>query len=124
MDLLHGHFSVKMYAKTKELGPIGGGRARRTPPPPRSANEFLILFQIIPFVEKTFTFEDVPAAFEKVKNGHNRGKTVIEVIASRRNEDNLTDSQRKDTVTEPGVTETQRNATQSKESRTHEAGTS
>ena len=23
----HGHFSVKMYAKMKELGPIGGGRA-------------------------------------------------------------------------------------------------
>ena len=30
------HFSVKMYAKTKELGPIGG-RAPGTPPP-RSAN--------------------------------------------------------------------------------------
>ena len=25
MDLRRGHFSVKMYAKTKELGPIGGG---------------------------------------------------------------------------------------------------
>ena len=24
MDLRHGHFSVKMYAKMKELGPIGG----------------------------------------------------------------------------------------------------
>ena len=36
MDLQHGHFLVKMYAKTKELGPIGGGvhLAR----PPRSAN--------------------------------------------------------------------------------------
>ena len=75
-------------------------------------------------MEKTFTFEDVPAAFEKVKNGHNRGKTVIDVIASQRNEDNVTDSQRKDNVTEPGVKETQRNETQSKESRTHEAGTS
>ena len=29
MDLLCGHFSPKMYAKTKELGPVGGGgRAR------------------------------------------------------------------------------------------------
>ena len=37
VDLRCGHFSVKMYAKTKELGPIGG-RAPGTPPPPRSAN--------------------------------------------------------------------------------------
>ena len=29
-----GHFSVKMYAKTKELGPVGGGRAPARPPPP------------------------------------------------------------------------------------------
>ena len=29
-----GHFSVKMYAKTKELGPVGGVRWAR---PPRSA---------------------------------------------------------------------------------------
>ena len=35
MDLQHGCFSVKMYAKTKELGPVGG-RAPGTPP--RSAN--------------------------------------------------------------------------------------
>ena len=38
VDLQYGHFSVKMYAKTKELGPIGG-RAPGTPPPPRSAND-------------------------------------------------------------------------------------
>ena len=31
MDLRRGHFLVKMYAKTKELGPIGGGM-RRAPP--------------------------------------------------------------------------------------------
>ena len=31
MDLRCGHFSVKMYAKMKELGPIGG-RAPGTPP--------------------------------------------------------------------------------------------
>ena len=30
-----GHFLVKMYAKTKELGPMGGVRRAR---PPRSAN--------------------------------------------------------------------------------------
>ena len=37
MDLRRGHFSVKMYAKTKELGPIGGGHAPGMPP--RSAND-------------------------------------------------------------------------------------
>ena len=37
VDLRHGHFSVKMYAKMKELGPIGG-RAPGTLPP-RSTNE-------------------------------------------------------------------------------------
>ena len=31
VDLRCGHFSVKMYVKTKELGPIGG-RAPGTPP--------------------------------------------------------------------------------------------
>ena len=25
VDLQHGRFSVKMYVKTKELGPVGGG---------------------------------------------------------------------------------------------------
>ena len=34
MDLRRGHFSVKMYAKTKELGPIGGGVRLARPPPP------------------------------------------------------------------------------------------
>ena len=32
MDLRCGHFSVKMYAKMKELGPIGG-RVPGMPPP-------------------------------------------------------------------------------------------
>ena len=32
--LQRGHFSVKMYAKTKELGPVGGVRRHA---PPRSA---------------------------------------------------------------------------------------
>ena len=36
VDLRCGHFSVKMYAKTKELGPIGGMHRAC---PPRSANE-------------------------------------------------------------------------------------
>ena len=44
VDLRRGHFSVKMYVKMKELGPMGGGgggvrRAR----PPRSANVMGIL---------------------------------------------------------------------------------
>ena len=34
VDLRHGRFLVKMYVKTKELGPVGGGRAPGTPPPP------------------------------------------------------------------------------------------
>ena len=35
VDLRHGHFSVKMYVKTKELGPIGGGvRPARPIDPP------------------------------------------------------------------------------------------
>ena len=34
VDLQRRHFSVKMYAKTKELGPIGGGVRPARPPPP------------------------------------------------------------------------------------------
>ena len=37
VDLRRGHFSVKMYVKTKELGPMGGARRAR---PPRSANGY------------------------------------------------------------------------------------
>ena len=37
VDLRCGCFSVKMFAKMKELGPIGGG-VRPARPPPRSAN--------------------------------------------------------------------------------------
>ena len=34
MDPRHGHFSAKMYAKTKELGPMGSvGPARHLDPP-------------------------------------------------------------------------------------------
>ena len=36
MDLRCGHFLVKMYAKTKELGPIRGACAGHAPP--RSTN--------------------------------------------------------------------------------------
>ena len=32
MDPRHGHFSVKMYVKTKELGPVGGGVCPARPP--------------------------------------------------------------------------------------------
>ena len=39
MDLRRECFLVKMYVKTKELGPIGGACARHAPPPPpRSTN--------------------------------------------------------------------------------------
>ena len=75
-----------------------------------------ITFQIIPFVEKTFTFEDVPRAFEKVKAGHNRGKTVIDVIGSQRNDD-VTERERKDNVT--GSQETH-----SEENKPHQTATS
>ena len=40
VDLRCGHFSVKMYVKRKELGPIGGG-VRPACPPPISTNAFL-----------------------------------------------------------------------------------
>ena len=36
VDLRRGNFLAKMYAKTKELGPVGGGRESGMPP--RSAN--------------------------------------------------------------------------------------
>ena len=45
MDLRCGCFSPKMYAKMKELGPVGRACARHAPP--RSANEmfhFVIIF--------------------------------------------------------------------------------
>ena len=47
VDLRRRHFSVKMYAKMKELGPIGGGVCPATPLP-RSANdhEFLDVDEI------------------------------------------------------------------------------
>ena len=40
VDLRRGCFLVKMYAKTKEFGPVGGG-ARVPGTPPRSANASL-----------------------------------------------------------------------------------
>ena len=36
--LQRGHFSVKMYVKMKELGPVGGGVRRARPP--RSAYDY------------------------------------------------------------------------------------
>ena len=41
-NLQRGYFLAKMYAKTKELDPVGG-RAP-TAPPPRSANELRYIF--------------------------------------------------------------------------------
>ena len=44
VDLRRGHFSVKMYAKMKELGPVGGGRAPLDPP----------MFNITRFIKAQF----------------------------------------------------------------------
>ena len=43
--LQHGHFSVKMYAKTKELGPVGGHVPAH--PPPRSAYAPLLSVRVM-----------------------------------------------------------------------------
>ena len=45
--LQRGHFSAKMYAKMKELGPVGG-RAPGTPP--RSAYDFVVVVVCVRFV--------------------------------------------------------------------------
>ena len=45
MDLRCGHFSVKMYAKKKELGPIGGVVCRARPPLDPPMRMVLFLFQ-------------------------------------------------------------------------------
>ena len=39
------HFSAKMYAKTKELGPVGGG-GHAPGTPPRSANAYELKYKI------------------------------------------------------------------------------
>ena len=39
-NLQRGYFSAKMYAKMKELDPVGGGTRRRRPP--RSANAIVL----------------------------------------------------------------------------------
>lgn len=39
--------------------------------------------QIIPVIDKVFQFEDVPSAFEKVEQGHARGKTVIQMVKEK-----------------------------------------
>ena len=44
--LQRGHFSVKMYAKTKELGPVGGRAPAR---PPRSAHANFIYYSYLYF---------------------------------------------------------------------------
>ena len=38
MDLRRGHFLVKMYAKMKELGPMGGVHPAHPPDPPMFIN--------------------------------------------------------------------------------------
>ena len=42
--LQRGHFSVKMYAKTKELGPVGGRVPTRPLDPP-----MLVMLKISPY---------------------------------------------------------------------------
>ena len=56
MDLRHRRFLVKMYAKTKELGPAGG-RAPGTPPDPpmfwmkvKKVNKACLAMVMNPFV--------------------------------------------------------------------------
>lgn len=44
----------------------------------KDLKELNIIFQIIPVVEKVFPFEEMPQAYEKVLNGHARGKTVVD----------------------------------------------
>ena len=45
VDLRRGHFSVKMYVKMKELGPIGGACAGHTPlDPPMVYLESTLIF--------------------------------------------------------------------------------
>ena len=41
--LQHGHFSVKMYAKMKELGPVGGRAPARPPDPPMLISLFSLM---------------------------------------------------------------------------------
>lgn len=35
-------------------------------------------FQINPVIDKVYKFEEIPEAYEKVSQGHARGKTVID----------------------------------------------
>ena len=49
VDSRGGYISKILYVKTKELGPLGGGGARRARPP-RSANDNTLLLQY--FVRK------------------------------------------------------------------------
>ena len=40
-NLRHVHFSVKTYAKTKEIDPVGGGGGRAPAAPPGSASVYV-----------------------------------------------------------------------------------
>ena len=46
-NLRCGHFSAKMYVKTKELGPIVGGAARAGGAPLGSATGFYAVFNCV-----------------------------------------------------------------------------
>ena len=49
VDLRRGHFSVKMYAKMKELGPTGGVRRARPLDPPMSCITILAVLVLIDY---------------------------------------------------------------------------
>lgn len=40
---------------------------------------------IVPVIDKVFQFDEVQAAFEKVEQGHGRGKTVIQIVKDTNN---------------------------------------
>ena len=39
----------------------------------------------MPVIDKVFQFDEVQAAFEKVEQGHGRGKTVIQIVKDTNN---------------------------------------
>jgi len=42
--------------------------------------QWCFILQIQPVIEQVFPFSEVPKAFQKLEEGHARGKTVIDVV--------------------------------------------
>lgn len=40
-------------------------------------------FQIKPIVDQIYKFNEMPQAYERVENGHLRGKIVVEIVADQ-----------------------------------------